>query len=105
MEISENAVKMLSAIALFMLLVVIGIFASESHAAGIRCWAQNTIIYNGKGDDVRYDGEMLTFLDRHTHRPVFVFGNCVVRIDKSDDLVGDKHHAAKARKEEHRKKH
>lgn len=66
-------------------LALIALLPTLSHAAIIDCYSGSAKIYHGKGHGVQYTDDFVMFTEEGTNNDVYLFANCVITINNTED--------------------
>lgn len=69
---------------LFMLSLILISFSMSANAAKVTCYIQDVLAYEGNVHDIRYTDEVIAFTENKTGKIIFVFGDCMATMEKSD---------------------
>lgn len=47
----------------------------------LRCYNHGIVIYSGEGRDLSYDMELFSMIEAKTNKVIFIYGNCVAKVD------------------------
>ena len=61
--------------------ILLLLMSLNSYADTLNCYSHGVLIYHGEGKDASYDMGIFSMTEAKTKKVVFIFGDCVVKVD------------------------
>jgi hypothetical protein len=61
--------------------LILSLISVMAIADTLRCYSHGTLIYSGEGKDASYDMGIFSMTEDKTKKVVFIFGDCIVKVD------------------------